>query len=265
MPVDVKQVMLEASDWVWVPIDAEDEATRERRLTVYPQRVCVQWSRTDGPFEDLLTEVTERAQRSGRPVLRWWTRSTSRPEDTAERLLAAGFRRVEVLDVFALDLGAPDAVPRLSARLDPPADIEVRAVTDMAGLRSAARVAAEAFAEPPPTEAQMSEALDQVLEDRRTGRWRSRWWVTSYQGHPVGTGGATLVGTSARLWNGCVVPEARSRGVYRALLLARACDAAAAGASTVLVKGRVATSGPVLRRAGFEVCGQEVCYERRLH
>jgi GNAT superfamily N-acetyltransferase len=264
VPVNQQRVLREAEDWVWVPVDAQEDLTDERRLTVYPERACVQWSRTDRPFDDLLAEVTERAERTGRSALRWWTGSTSRPVDTGERLQAAGFQKVEVLDVLALDLAERGALARLAARLDVPADVEVRAVTDMVGLRTAADVSAEAFGEPPPTEAQMVEALGLVLEELQTGRWRSRWSVAWQRGEPVGTGGATLVGDTVRLWNGCVLPGARGRGVYRALLVARCCDAAAAGATTALVKGRVATSGPVLRRAGFEVFGQEVCYERAL-
>ena len=35
------------------------------------------------------------------------------------------------------------------------------------------------------------------------------------------------------------------------------------GATLALVKGRVETSGPILRRAGFATYGQERCYEAR--
>jgi hypothetical protein len=64
----------------------------------------------------------------------------------------------------------------------------------------------------------------------------------------------------ARLWGGGVVPEARGRGAYRAVLAERLRYACEQGATLALVKGRVETSGPVLRRAGFAAHGQERSY-----
>jgi GNAT superfamily N-acetyltransferase len=64
----------------------------------------------------------------------------------------------------------------------------------------------------------------------------------------------------ARLWGGGVVPEARGRGAYRAVLDARLRYAVDHGATLALVKGRVETSGPILRRAGFAAYGQERAY-----
>jgi hypothetical protein len=57
-----------------------------------------------------------------------------------------------------------------------------------------------------------------------------------------------------------VIPEARGQGIYRAVLGARLSYAAGHGASMVLVKGKVDTSGPILRRAGFAAFGQEIVY-----
>jgi len=259
--VDQERVLREAEDWVWVPTDAEDDTTDERRLTVYPDRVSVQWSRTGRPFDDLLAEVTVRAAATGRPVLHWWTRPSSRPDDIGDHLVAHGFRRAEVLDVFALDLSRPGAAADLHERLEVPAEVEVRRVTDEGGVRAAGRLAAEAFGEDEPTEAQVAEAVERLAEEERTGRWQYRRWIASVDGRDVGSAGATLVGDLVRLWGGAVLADARGRGAYRALLSARCGDAVAAGASVALVKGRVSTSGPTLRRAGFQVFGQEVRYD----
>ncbi|HEY1118443.1 MAG TPA: GNAT family N-acetyltransferase, partial [Acidimicrobiales bacterium] len=81
---------------------------------------------------------------------------------------------------------------------------------------------------------------------------------------PVGSGGLTVAGRDARLWGGGVLPETRGRGVYRALLAARLDYARDVGAELAIVKGRVETSGPILRRAGFEGFGQERSYVVRL-
>jgi GNAT superfamily N-acetyltransferase len=64
----------------------------------------------------------------------------------------------------------------------------------------------------------------------------------------------------ARLWGGAVVPAARGRGVYRAVLAERLAYAACNGATMALVRGKRDTSGPILRRAGFTAFGQETTY-----
>jgi GNAT superfamily N-acetyltransferase len=65
----------------------------------------------------------------------------------------------------------------------------------------------------------------------------------------------------ARLWGGVVVPSARGQGIYRAVLDARLSYAADRGATMGLVKGKIDTSGPILRRAGFTAYGQEPIYD----
>jgi GNAT superfamily N-acetyltransferase len=69
-----------------------------------------------------------------------------------------------------------------------------------------------------------------------------------------------MAGGVARLWGGAVVENARGQGVYRALLAFRLDYGVAHGATMALVKARVETSGPILRRAGFVAYGQEVTY-----
>jgi len=56
------------------------------------------------------------------------------------------------------------------------------------------------------------------------------------------------------------LPEARGRGVYRAMTTARAAWASEQGATTALVKGRIDTSAPILGRAGFTAYGEERWY-----
>ncbi len=50
------------------------------------------------------------------------------------------------------------------------------------------------------------------------------------------------------------------RGAYRAVLAERLHRAPDQGATLALVKGRVATSAPILKRAGFSPYGEERCY-----
>lgn len=80
-------------------------------------------------------------------------------------------------------------------------------------------------------------------------------------GAPVGAGAVTYApgppGPVARLWGGAVLPEARRRGIYTDLLLARLHDATSRGGVLALVKGRIDTSAPILARAGFVRHGSE--------
>jgi len=85
--------------------------------------------------------------------------------------------------------------------------------------------------------------------------------VAYVDGVPSGSGGVTMADGVARLWGGVVVPSARGQGVYRAVLDARLSYAVAHGATMALVKGKIDTSAPILRRAGFAAYGQEPVYD----
>ncbi len=61
-----------------------------------------------------------------------------------------------------------------------------------------------------------------------------------------------------------MVPEARGRGGYRAVLAARLQYAVEHDAAFALVKDRVETAAPILRRAGFTAYGQEPTYRLSL-
>jgi GNAT superfamily N-acetyltransferase len=85
--------------------------------------------------------------------------------------------------------------------------------------------------------------------------------VVAYaDGEAVGSGGIAVADGVARLWGGAVRQEARRQGVYRSILDARLRYGAAHGAAMALVKGRIQTSAPILRQAGFAAYGQEIMY-----
>jgi GNAT superfamily N-acetyltransferase len=252
------EVLEQARAWVWVPADAVDEVTPEYRYVRYPSRTAVQWSETDRPVDDLVTELLARVARDTVPRLRWWVSDATRPADTEAVLARRGFVHVETVDVLARAIGdSPDTLPEL----DVPTDVTIVAVVEEPTLRVAATLDAEIFDWPPITEAQATAELEEIQRGLATGHWRLLRLVAELDGTPVGTAGSTLAGPAVRLWGAGVLPTARGRGVYRALLAARLRWAVEEGASMALVKGRTMTSAPVLRRAGFASYGEERCWE----
>jgi GNAT superfamily N-acetyltransferase len=104
---------------------------------------------------------------------------------------------------------------------------------------------------------------DEVREERRRDA-RAAWdrrrvrpggdWMALVDGEPVGFASATSGPRGLLLDGGATRPEARGRGVYRALVRAR-WDAAVERGTPALVVQAQETSRPILERLGFErVC-----------
>jgi GNAT superfamily N-acetyltransferase len=170
-------------------------------------------------------------------------------------LQIVGFRPIrpldETLDVLARPLSVlPD--------LDPPDDVEVRWAADFDTFVEAVHLNSDVFGGTKPDRAGLEPVWPDEDTKLRTGGGGA---VVAYlHGRPVGTAGVTVAGPDARLWGGGVLPEARGRGVYRALLAARLEYAVERQCEIAIVKGRVDTSGPILRRAGFSAYGTERSY-----
>ena len=148
----------------------------------------------------------------GSKVLVWVKLDAPADLEAALQQRGAGLR--ETVDVLALDLSG--GVPPL----DPPADVDVRWQVDETTTRDALAVGVAAFDEGSvPDDARVAELAAEAAADLEAGRVASA--VAYLDGRAVGAGGVTLVEGVARLWGAGVVPEARGRGVYRALLNAR--------------------------------------------
>jgi predicted GNAT family acetyltransferase len=100
--------------------------------------------------------------------------------------------------------------------------------------------------------------LAEVLGQQQTGEGVRV--LGRLEGQAVSTGGCTIVDGFTRLWGAATLPAFRGRGAYRAVLAERLRASAELGATTALVKGRVATSAPILRRVGFHHYGDERAY-----
>lgn len=250
MTPDADRVHAASAAWTYVPSDAVEVSTPEYRLVSYPTwmdaGVELVWL---GPLRRTVRQVVEEVVEvaTGWQVehLTWWVRGGHPPEFERE-LVRRGAVLGEEVQVLAAD--ARDALTRLAE----PAGVVVREVDGAADMRAATDVGAAAFGTSPLDADEVADALR-----AQTEMPYAPWFVAELDGSPVGSCGATLAGDVVRLWGGGVVPQARGRGVYRAMLAERLRWGAERGADLGLVKGRVATSAPILRRAGFTAYGTE--------
>lgn len=243
--------------WVWVPEQARTIETDDFLLVRYPDwfHHQVELARIS-PAGDLAAAV-DAALHAARTFdlpedveLVAWARLAA-PEGLLDVYASRGGVVDETLDVLALDLaaGAPDLG-------EPAPGVEVRWVDDLKGLRDFAQIGVAVFGGKPTPEEELEGALATERETRAGGRGGH---LVAYEGgRPVGAGGVSIEGGDARLWGGGVLEDVRGRGVYRALLAERLAEGLRQGAGLAIVKGRIATSGPILRRAGFHVYGREV-------
>jgi GNAT superfamily N-acetyltransferase len=188
-------------------------------------------------------------------AVEWKTRAHDQPADLTARLRAAGFAPEEqetVLVGLAAELAAePAADPA------PPAGVVLRWVTADADMRRIAAMESAVWgqdwswlgenligriaAAPDDIAVLVAEAGDAVV---------SAAWLVFLQ--PEGDG-------SARLLGGSTQPQWRGRGIYRALVAARAQRAAARGVKYLQVDAS-ADSAPILRRLGFRAVTTTTAY-----
>ena len=257
MTLTAESVAAASNAWVWVPDNAtvvEDEQYKIARLPDYFEyQLTVLEFRPSGPLSGAVDAVLERARAFGLPKVRWEARLDS-PAGLQEQLTARGAALEATIDVLACDLreGGP-ALPPASV------GVEIRWATDFETSRDGSAVGVSGFGGTLPPDDRIEENASRDAATVPAGQ--GGMLVGYVNGRPAGSGGVTLVDGVARLWGGVVVPSARGQGVYRAVLDARLSYAAAHGATMALVKGKIDTSGPILRRAGFAAYGREPIYD----
>jgi len=251
-----------ADAWVWVPPDAEQIVTSEYQLIAYPAHyqhpTKVAWSKLTRPSAEVIDEVLAQVRAWRRDRLYWWIRADTEPPTLEAALLERGATLAETVEVLAFDLadGLPDVgLPALAATAVPQAEL----VRDERTLRASHLVSEDVWDEHREwTQASFAADLASVRE--ALACWSDFQVIVFVDGEPAATGGCGIVGDVARLWGAGTLPAFRGRGAYRQLLFTRISTAREHGATLALVKGRVATSGPILRRAGFTPYGEERSY-----
>jgi GNAT superfamily N-acetyltransferase len=252
--LDAADVLARAAEWIWVPPFAKDLRTPEYRVVAFPEYFAEPTEAFPVAFDSardpraVVDDVLGAAAALGRDrVAVMGLGELTRPPGLEDHLLARGGVLCETLAVLALPL------PGGLGDLHVPEDVEVREVRDLETLRDWDRIGVEVFGGTLRTEDELRTGLE-----RTDGR--DPMLVAYREGEALGTGGFTVAGDVVRLWGGAVVAQSRGTGVYRALLDHRLRAGRDRGCRMALVKGRVETSAPVLRRAGFAAYGEERAY-----
>lgn len=249
---DPQTVAAAVAAWAWWPPEAEVVENDDFLLVRYPDHfhhpTQVLRARRGSDVAALIDRVVRHARTWERDEVVWWLPTG----DTLEGpLRARGAALAETLSVLARSL--TDGVPSL----DTPQSVAVRPIRDADDLRVAETVENQVFGgSPAPDDPDaVATKLGRLHEEELAGTGLEL--LARIEGAPVGVGGAALADGVLRLWGGGVLEHARNRGVYRALLDARLRWGIRHGAELALVKGRVQTSGPILRRAGFASYGEQ--------
>ncbi|MFL5927568.1 MAG: hypothetical protein ACJ77E_11605 [Gaiellaceae bacterium] len=204
---------------------------------------------------EAIAEIRALVADRGHREAMWWVGPSATPADLADRLRVHGL----VPDERAGS--EPHATTMVLTREPPaaPEGVEARRVADLDEFRLANRIAGAAFGEP---ESEIA-AWDAIAENRfaaeRAGL-APRTYLGWLEGEPAATARAVFDGTcpAVSMMSGCVLPHARGRGLYRALVRARWEDAVAAGTPALTTQAGV-MSRPILERFGFEpIAEQEV-------
>ncbi|HEY7398661.1 MAG TPA: GNAT family N-acetyltransferase [Gaiellaceae bacterium] len=199
--------------------------------------------RGDGPADVRAAVDAARAvgREHGKTVVAWWV-----PPDQDHVRPA-----LEQAGLVNEDTPGFEAIENALAVLERPGGsavegVQVRMTETWDDYRAAARVVEIAFDMPHVTDDELRSRYDDYRHPDNPGRG----FVAVIDGRVVGTSYAAFGDAGVNLFGGAVLPDARGRGVYRALVQARWEAAAARGTPALTVQaGRM--SRPICERLGF--------------
>lgn len=204
-----------------------------------------------GDLDDLIASVHARVPHEKKLV--WWLDPDVQPPDLEARLLARGLREPED------GAGTLHALACVEEPAAGPPDVVVSRVETFDEHCAAYDVMWDAFG----ISEERREEQRPHLRREFDAAQRATVPVTflAYaDGRPAGVGRSIYSDRGVFLIAGSVVPWARGRGIYRALVRARWDDAVQRGTPGLVTEAMPDTSYPILKRLGFE----EVCTVRRL-
>ncbi|MFI4976434.1 MAG: GNAT family N-acetyltransferase [Caulobacterales bacterium] len=177
--------------------------------------------------------------RSREGDVEWKVFGHDRPPGLEQRLAEAGWNPEEPETFLVFDVEARDL------SIDPPTGVEVRRVTDAAGVADLIAANELAFGQ--------REGWRQAALEARLGDPTVALYVAYSDGAPISSGRLEMSPgrAFAGLYGGGTAPRHRGRGVYRALVAARAAEAKRRGFRFLTVDARE-TSRPIIERLGFQ-------------
>ncbi len=214
-----------------------------RRVRIAPQR-----------FEAVADEVEAAFAGAGLPFA-WELDDDTEPADLGAPLERRGYRLSETMACLVLELESA-AGRALLLREDPQGVTVEDGLVSQEAFAAAEDVQRLAFAGGPDPAPQ---ATAERYRLARSGP--RRLFLARVDGRAAGAGWATAQEQGTYLAGGAVAPEFQGRGVYRALLRARARFAIDARSPGLAVQARH-TSDPILRRFGFQEVGRLRHYVR---
>jgi GNAT superfamily N-acetyltransferase len=204
-------------------------------LLTGPSDFVCHWRISDKDAGVAVARLADRCR--GRSAhLVWDVHGHDRPARLSDQLSAAGFLMEHRSTLMVMDLlaGGPSMPP----------DIEVRRVADQTMLVDFVRLSAEAFG--------VGADWQFDVFSEHLGSSEDRLFVAYADGQAAGSARMEITDGSrfAGLFGGAVSPRFQGRGLYRAMVAARAASAGASGAR-YLTTGALETSRPILERLGF--------------
>ena len=170
----------------------------------------------------------------------WELGESSTPADLVEQLAGLGILPDEDEPVaIGMVLAAGDQIPE-------PPGTSARRVESVDELLTARRIQHEAFGG-----SADEVGFEQAEADFATEGEIGSTFLAFVDGEPVAAGYASYTPLGLLLFGGATLPAARGRGAYRALVAARAREAADRG-TPVLVTHAGQMSRPILERLGFK-------------
>lgn len=190
------------------------------------------------------------AREHGKTIVAWWVPPDQ--DHVAPALEAAG--------LVNQDTPGFEGVENSLVLVEPPQGgggdgVEVRLTETWEDYRDGSRVGEKAFGMPVVTDDELRARYDEYRHPDNPGRA----FFALIDGRVVGTAYAAFGDAGVNLFGGSVLPEARGRGVYRALVQARWEAAVARGTPALTVQaGRM--SRPICERLGFVFLAQVLVF-----
>lgn len=213
-----------------------------------PTAVCneVIFSQIDAEALDEVVDREIASSRARNSALKWCVGDWTTPADIGPRLAAKGFRSWEIRGMGCAS----------SLTLDPPTSIRVEQVVP-ANVDEYVVAMLDGWSLP---KYSLETECAEVLRVMRTSPRDVIFLAAKNQGQVVGTSCLAIRGDYGYLVGTQVLPSARGRGVYRALIAERLRALDERNIGYAVTWARQATSAPALERLGFETLFHARCY-----